>query len=66
MSKFEEHGRMFVTGKVVKLRFKIAKDSNLNFFVFKEDVSKLLEGRLLYARVFLDCEVVESVQNQSL
>jgi len=56
MSKFEEHGRMFSSGRVVKLRFPIPNNDDLRFFAFKEDIEKLLDGELSYVRLFLDGE----------
>jgi hypothetical protein len=52
--KFEEHGRMFSRGKVVKLRFPVPNNDLLSFFMFKEDIEKLLDEKLFYARIFLD------------
>jgi hypothetical protein len=54
MSKFEEHGRMFVRGKTVKLRFNIPESDDLAFFCMREDVERLLDNRLEYVRIFLD------------
>jgi hypothetical protein len=57
MKKFEEHGRAFSSGKVVKLRFPVPNNDPMKFFLFREDLEKLLDGKMFYARVFLDGEV---------
>ena len=64
MYKFEEHGRMFHVGRVLKLRFKIPNSSDLSFFCFAEDIPKLLEGKLYYVRIFLDKEQEEGVKKR--
>jgi hypothetical protein len=56
MSNFEEQGRIYVRGKVLKLRFKIPNSTDLAFFCFKEDIQKLFDGSLVYVRVFADEE----------
>lgn len=56
LSRFKEHGRIFSSGKVVKLRFPIPENEPMRFFAFKEDLEKLLDGRLQYVRLYLDSE----------
>jgi hypothetical protein len=58
--KFKEEGRMFSRGKVVKLRFSVPNNEPLSFFMFKEDVEKLLDDKLFYARIFLDVQEVDA------
>jgi hypothetical protein len=55
--KFEEHGRMFSSGKVVKLRFNSPESYELRLFAFKDDIKRLFDGNLDYVRLFLDREV---------
>jgi hypothetical protein len=57
---------MFATGKVVKLRFKVTNSSDLNFFMFKEDIKKLLDGSMYFARIFLDKEFQHAEEQKAL
>lgn len=64
MSKFVEHGRMFRVGRVLKMRFKIPNSTDLNFFVFVEDVLSLIDKKFYYARIFLDKEQDKEVSKR--
>jgi hypothetical protein len=63
VEKFKEHGRVYSTGKVLKLRFPVPNNDPLRFFVFKDDVERLLNNKLFYARVYLDAEAESSDKN---
>jgi hypothetical protein len=64
MNRFEEHGRMFHVGRVLKLRFKIPNSSDLSFFCFAEDVEKLIKRDVYYVRIFLDKKQDEGVKKR--